>query len=54
MVIIATSIEGSYLALTYALSLLNIAKPEGLYPVALLAIAAVGIVFQWNSCRNIE
>lgn len=54
MVIIATSIEGSYLALTYTLSLLNVAKPEGLYPVALLAIAAVGIVFQWNSCRNIE
>lgn len=54
MIIIATSVEGSYLVLNYALSMLNVSPESSLRLIAFLAIAAVGIVFQWNNCRNIE
>lgn len=53
MIILATSVEGSSLVVANALTLMNIAKPEW-YPILFLAIAAVGAIFQWNNCKNIE
>ncbi|MBP5656355.1 DUF4203 domain-containing protein [Candidatus Saccharibacteria bacterium] len=53
MIILATSIEGARLVIISILSLLGWAKPE-YYLVIFLAVAAVGIIFQWNNCRRLE
>ena len=53
MIIFATSIQGATLIAASVLVLLNIDKPEW-YSVLTIAVAAIGAIFQWNSCRNIE
>lgn len=53
MIILSTAIEGSRLVLINGLALLGVAQPEW-YLIAFLAVAAVGIIFQWNTCRRIE
>ena len=53
MIILATAIEGARLVTVSGLALLNFPQPEW-YMVLLLAVAAFGIVFQWNNCRKIQ
>lgn len=54
MIIFATSFEGSSLVVQQGIILLNVAPTAELKLILLFAIAAFGIVFQWNSCRNLE
>ncbi len=52
MIILATAIEGAHLVSVSGLALLNFPQPEW-FLVLLLAVAAFGVVFQWNNCRKI-
>ena len=52
MIIVATAIEGARLAIINGLALLSVPTPEW-YFVLFLCVSAVGIIFQWNSCRKI-